>query len=123
MRGAAQAAAYAVLFYPYTIDLGGATGVADAARMFNFAVPCAGRTADEVAADLPTFVARAGLDQMPQLNVALDRFVTAALERNLPLTLVNHARGSHAFDLMDDSPASRAVIAQSLAFLREQWRP
>jgi len=119
MGDAPQRAACAVLYYPYTIDLGDDTGVAEAARTFNFAIPCAGRHADHLAQNVPTFVARAGLDQMPWLNAALDRFVAAALERNLPLTPVNHSTGGHAFDLMDDRDATRAVIRRTLAFVRD----
>ena len=48
----------------------------------------------------------------------LDRFVTAALSRNLPLTLVNHADGPHAFDLLHDSARTREIVGQVIAFLR-----
>jgi hypothetical protein len=68
--------------------------------------------------DLPLFVVRAGLDQMPGLNGALDRFVATALTLNLPVTVVNHASGPHAFDLFDDTPATRDIVKQVLAFLR-----
>jgi hypothetical protein len=36
---------------------------------------------------------------------------------------VNHADGPHAFDIMQDSPASRAVIQQTLGFLSAQLTP
>jgi hypothetical protein len=52
------------------------------------------------------------------LNDALDRVVSAALARNLPLTLVNHATGLHGFDCDEDSVVSRGIIQQVLAFLR-----
>jgi acetyl esterase/lipase len=64
------------------------------------------------------FIARAGRDEMPHLNDSIDRFVEKALEANLPITLVNHPEGPHAFDLFDDSEASRNVIEQLLGFLR-----
>lgn len=118
MRDAPVRAACAVLYYPYTLDLDAANGVADAARSFGFAIPCSGRAADDLALSVPTFIARAGLDQMPSLNPALDRFIGAALAQNLPVTVVNHSTGPHAFDLMDDSDASRQIIRQTLAFLR-----
>ena len=44
--------------------------------------------------------------------------IQGALARNLPITVVNHATGPHAFDVFDDSPASREVVRQSLAFLQ-----
>ena len=119
MRDAPLGAACAVLYYPYVLDLDEATAVRDAANAFGFATPCAGRGADDLV-PVPTFVARAGLDQMPNLNAALDRFLGAALTRNLPLTIVNHATAPHAFDLMDDTDATRSVIRQALAFIRER---
>ena len=67
--------------------------------------------------DLPLFIARAGKDEMPGLNDSIDRFVAGALARNLPLTLVNHPTAPHAFDLVDDSEATREVIRRILAFL------
>lgn len=110
----------AVLLYGYTLDLGGSTAVADAASTFRFANPSAGSGVDDLPADVGLFVARAGLDQTPGLNAALDAFVTGALARDLPLTLVNHPQGPHAFDILRDQDDTRRVIAQALAFLRGQ---
>ena len=59
---------------------------------------------------------------MPGLNEALDRFVCAALTRNLPMTVVNHAGGPHGFDIFDDSEMTRDVIRQILAFLQFHLR-
>jgi hypothetical protein len=108
----------ATLWYGYTLDAGGATHVADASRRFGFADACAGRSVEEIPAEAAFFLARAGRDESPGLNESLDRFVGAALARNLPLTVVNHAAGAHAFDLFEDRDASRGVIRQSLEFLR-----
>jgi hypothetical protein len=55
---------------------------------------------------------------MPRLNETLDRFVVKALERDLPVTLVNHASAPHAFDLFQDGETSREIVRQILAFLR-----
>jgi hypothetical protein len=117
MRDAPVRAACAALYYPYTIDLDGSTSVADAGRTFGFKTPCAGRGASDLSPDVPTCIVRAGLDAMPSLNAALDRFVAAALACNLPITLVNHSTGPHAFDLMDASDRSRTIIRLTLAFL------
>ena len=92
--------------------------IAGAAKQFGFANACAGRSVEDVSATIPLFVARAGQEQMPGLNPALDRFVANALARNLPLTLVNHADGPHAFDLFHDSDTTREIIRQVLGFLR-----
>lgn len=108
----------AVLICPLLLDLDGFTAVADAARTFRFVNPSSGRTVDDLPRDTALFVARAGEDRTPGLNETLDRFVGAALGRNLDLTLVNHARAPHAFDLMHESEASRQVILEALRFLR-----
>lgn len=108
----------AALLYGYTMDLDGAAHVAEAANTFRFRNACAGRTIDDLPAEVPIFVARAGRDEMPGLNTALDRFVAAALARNLPIALANHPTGVHAFDLYDDGTQAAATIRQTLGFLR-----
>jgi hypothetical protein len=108
----------AVLAYPYTLDLDGSTHVAEAAKQYRFATPAAGKRVTDVPRDLPLFVARAGQDQMPGLNGSLDRFIASALAVNLPLTMMNHATGPHAFDVFDDTRTSRDVVKQILAFLQ-----
>ena len=55
---------------------------------------------------------------MPGLNQALDDFVHEALTRNLPVTVVNHSDGPHAFDLFDDSEISREIIRRILQFMQ-----
>jgi dienelactone hydrolase len=112
----------AALYCPYSLDLDGGTEVADAQKVWGFKNPAAGRSVADLPGDLPMFIARAGRDQFAGLNTALDRFAAAALARNLPITLVNHATGPHAFDLMDDSDASRAIVRQTLGFLRQHLR-
>jgi hypothetical protein len=106
----------AALLYPFLLDLDG-TEVADAAATFRFANACAGRSLDDLPAATALLVARAGREETPGLNASLDRFVARALERNLPLTLINHAQGPHAFDLVDDGATTRAAVGQTLAFL------
>ena len=112
MSDAKHAVACAALCYGYTFD------IEEQAKQFRFANPVAGKAVDDLTSNVPLFVARAGRDEMPRLNEALDRFVARALARNLPLTVANHATGPHAFDLHDDSEAARAIVMQILAFLR-----
>jgi acetyl esterase/lipase len=66
----------------------------------------------------PMLISRAGLDN-PVLNDSIDRFVGAALARNVTLDLMTHPSGHHAFDVLDDDARSRAIIARTLEFLRE----
>jgi acetyl esterase/lipase len=103
----------AVLCYPF-IGLGNSPEVAQAAAMFRFANPA--MTLEQLP-DLPMFIARAGRDELPGLNGTIDRFVPAAIARGMAITLANHPTGPHSFDLLDDSPATRAFGQQILAFL------
>jgi hypothetical protein len=109
---------WAALCYGFMLDSGGATVVAEAAKTWGFANPCAGSDVSDVRPDVALFIARAGFDHLPGLNAMLDRFVAQALERNLPITVANHASGPHAFDVMDDSDRSREIIRAILAFLQ-----
>jgi hypothetical protein len=102
----------AALLYGYTLD------VDEAAATFRFANPLAGKSIDALPGDVPLFIVRAGLDETPRLNETLDRFLAAAVSRNLPVTFVNHPTAPHSFDLYDDSETSAEIIRQVLAFLR-----
>jgi acetyl esterase/lipase len=104
----------AALLYGYMLD------VPEAAQQFGLGVPARGRNIDELPREVPLLIVRAGQDQTPLLNVSLDSFVSAALARDLPLTLINQPGAPHSFDLFDDSDASRATIRRILAFLAEQ---
>jgi hypothetical protein len=108
----------AALLYGYTMDLEGSTAVTDMSRSAGFANACAGRSVNDVPDSVPMLFVRAGRDQFPGLNDALDGVMAGALRRNLPFTLINHARGAHGFDCDEDSDASRGIIRQVLAFLR-----
>ena len=65
----------------------------------------------------PFFIARAGLDD-PVLNAGQDRFVQAALSKNLTFEVLNHATGHHGFDVEDDNERSREIIRRTLDFIR-----
>jgi acetyl esterase/lipase len=66
----------------------------------------------------PIFIARAGLDEIPGLNQAADRFIAEALARNVSIEVMNHPRGVHGFDNQIDDARSREIIARSLEFLK-----
>ena len=107
----------AVLSNGYTLDLEG-TAVADAFRSLGLANPREGRLMQDLPPDVPLFIARSGHDEAPGLNHALDRFVAAAIGRNLPVTFANHPTAPHCFELNDDSERSRYIIGQMLAFMQ-----
>jgi acetyl esterase/lipase len=67
---------------------------------------------------VPLFVARAGKDVVPGLNVVLDKFVAAALAANAPLTLMNHPLGEHGFDSQNDDERSREIIRAAIEFMK-----
>ena len=110
----------AVLYYGFMLDLDGATGVADAQRIWRFANPAAGRAVAELPAETPLFVVRCGRDVTPHVNDSIERFVTHALAANLPLTVVNHHDAPHAFDLDHDSETTRQIVSETLTFLRDR---
>jgi hypothetical protein len=119
MRDASRTPACAVFGYGCLLDLDGATDVADAARQFGFVNPGVGRTVADLRRDVPLLITRAGRDQFPAMNSSIDSFIRHGLRANLPITLVNHAEGPHAFDLFDDSRTSRDILRQTLRFLRQ----
>jgi hypothetical protein len=113
----------AALLCGYTMDLDGGTVVAAMSREYGFANACAGKSPDELPANVPLLFVRAGRDQGPGLNEALDKVVARALARNLPLTLVNHASAAHAFECDEESPTTREIVRQMLAFLAFHLNP
>jgi dienelactone hydrolase len=107
----------AVLYYGYMLDWGKSRIVAKAAQRVGFANPCAVDAFDALPRQVPLFVVKAGRDHN-RLNETIDRFVSEARSRGVPVTLVNYAEGQHAFDIVDDSERSREIVKQTLAFMR-----
>jgi hypothetical protein len=101
----------------YTADLEGATDVAAAASQWRFTYP-GGFAVDNLPADLPLFFARAGQEQDPGLNRAVDRLVAAMLAANRPVTCVNFAAAPHGFELFHDTLDTREMIRQMMRFAR-----
>lgn len=110
----------AALLYAMTLDYGGSTHVADAAAKFRFAVSPV--TFDDLPRDTPILVVRAGRDELPGLDASLVRFVTAARERGMAVTLVEHEEAPHAFDLGADTPRTHEVIDEVITFLATHLR-
>lgn len=78
---------------------------------YGFAEPAATR------ADLPVELVRAGRD-IPQNNQGIDRLAEAAAAAHAPWTVRNLPEAHHAFDVLDDTEASREQIRRTLEFLR-----
>jgi acetyl esterase/lipase len=72
----------------------------------------------EDSATVPMWIARAGRDEFPMLNDALDRFTAKALAVNAPITVINHPSGAHGFDNQNDDERSREIIRSAIEFMR-----
>ena len=74
---------------------------------------------DHGAAKLPPmFVARAGRDQIPDLEPGLDRFVAEVVHRNITLEFMNHPLGVHGFDNQNDDARSREIVRAAIEFIK-----
>jgi acetyl esterase/lipase len=67
----------------------------------------------------PIFVARAGRDGQ-RIKTGTDLFVARALALDVDLELHDHPTGQHGFDILDDDPRSRSIIASALAFFLQR---
>lgn len=67
-------------------------------------------------AEVPVFLARAGLDTQ-MINDSIDAWARQAVAIETPLTLVNYPNGLHGFDLRNDTAESREIIRRTLDFL------
>lgn len=74
--------------------------------------------APKIRTDLPVFFVKAGRDN-PKLNGAIDHLLSRAAIAGAPWTVVYAPTAHHAFDALDETPESRAIVRQTLAFLRE----
>jgi hypothetical protein len=92
------------------------TSIAGAVMYYGTAAPGTFRL------DLPILVVRAGTDN-PGLNRGLDQLVGAALAANAPVSVLTQPSGRHAFDLRDDTDETRAVLSQTLDFMKRAVDP
>ena len=72
--------------------------------------------------DLPVLWVRAGLDHAG-MNREIVRLTALAASQNAPVTLLNHHTGHHAFEVVDDDAATRRVIDQTIAFVKDATEP
>jgi hypothetical protein len=107
--------ACAALLYGLMLDVDGSTDAREAAARFHCAPSTA--TFEELPRDLPLLIVRATKDETPGLDPILKRFMSAANGR-LNATIFEH-EGPHAFDLVQDTDASRTMIGRVLEYLRD----
>jgi acetyl esterase/lipase len=67
----------------------------------------------------PMFIARMGKD-IPELNLGVDAFVQEARAAGHAVQVAEYADGVHAFDVEQDTDESRKVIAEAVAFVKDQ---
>lgn len=67
---------------------------------------------------LPIFLARAKLDSQ-HLTASMDTFLAHATLRGVPLEVMYHETGRHAFEIRDDNARSHAIIERTIAFVKE----
>lgn len=72
--------------------------------------------------DLPVLYVRAGLDR-PSVNQDITTLAGLAVSQNAPLTLVNNPSEHHAFEMIDDTDASRDVIELTMDFVKRETAP
>jgi dienelactone hydrolase len=72
--------------------------------------------------DLPTLFVRAGLDR-PPVTRAMTNLITLAQTQNVPVTVINYPGGHHAFEMLDDEPATRDLIDATLEFVARSTAP
>ena len=65
-------------------------------------------------------IASARADATPGVNASIDRFTRYAATSGLDVEVVEHPTGPHAFDVLEDSDTSRAVIRRIVGFLRDR---
>jgi dienelactone hydrolase len=68
----------------------------------------------------PTLVVKAGRERNAGINESIDRFAAAAAQRGARVRVLTHRAGIHAFDVLQPSAPSRALINQALAFMKRR---
>lgn len=65
---------------------------------------------------VPILIVHAGKDFVPHTNESLTSFVSEAVVQNVPVTLIIHSEGVHAFDINTDNESTRQIIRNTLEF-------
>lgn len=65
----------------------------------------------------PILLVKAALDD-PILIAGTDRFASELTSRDVPVTVLVHENGEHAFDIRNNNDRSREIIKQTLEFIK-----
>lgn len=110
----------ALLMYGFMTEPGDNQFVSAAAEQFRFSHPPLGENFLDRSGEI--LVVRAGRDEFPGVNESIDYFVEQAENRSLDVRLIEYKEGVHAFDVLDDSVESKAVLEQAIDFLVQAFR-
>ena len=94
-----------------------AAAIDSSSTRFGFSLP-GYRGGESYRADIPMLLVRAGRDRYSEILSSIDHFTAFAFQQNLAVTVLNYPEGQHAFDVEDDTDETRAIIKQTLDFLR-----
>lgn len=113
--------AAALLMYGFMLEPTDDPYVSDAAEQFRFSHPRLSEHFLDCKADV--LVVQAGQDEFHGVNASIDYFVQQASGRALSAQVLRYEEGVHAFDLLDDSEESKAILQQCLGFLSQVLKP
>ena len=72
--------------------------------------------------ELPLFVVKAGKDFIPNINEAMDHFLDYVRAAGAPVTVIDYEEGVHGFDTQQGTDESAEIIAETIAFMKENFR-
>lgn len=109
----------AVFYYPILATPDGKTNdiIAASAKRYGFYWTDL-KKIGRIPMEIPLFIVSVGKESHPEVKSTTDHFVREAMSLGIPLTFVHYAEGQHDFDVLDDTPESRAVIRQTVDFLK-----
>jgi dienelactone hydrolase len=107
----------AVLYYGAMLSEDNSNALTKLAETIGFEYPTR-LSFNQISQNIPLLILRAGLEEMPNLNDSIDRFVKNSVSNNLPITFINNPKGHHAFDIIDNTENSREIIQQTIKFLQ-----
>ncbi len=113
--------AAATLLYGFMLEPEDDRFVSKAAEQFRFANP--GVDGSLFGAAVNMLVVQAGKDEFPGVNKSIDYFLAQSAEQAVQVKLLRYENGVHAFDVMDASAESQAIVEQVIEFLLDALKP
>ena len=107
-----------VFLYPYilTNESGYAEEANEIANQYGFSLPTLPENVTW-SDSKSIFLVQAGNDQIKGIKETTGEFIAKAHSVNLPLTFINYQQGIHGFDVFQDTPETKEILEDILAFL------